>query len=83
VRSSQLPRQLEGKAQNPIHSLAREYRRLHDPFGDAPERIASPQLRILPSVFSRTIQKSISPRPRSRNGHEIPLSSRTGRRLTY
>ncbi len=36
-----------------------------------------------PSVFSRTIQKSMSPVVRPASGDVIPGISRTGRRLTY
>ena len=48
-----------------------------------PSNIRPPTEEYSPSLFSRTIQKSMSPGLRSASGERIPGMSRTGRKLTY
>ena len=48
-----------------------------------PSNIRPPIELYSPSVFSRTIQKSISPGLRPANGEGTPGIKRTGRRLIY
>ena len=48
-----------------------------------PSKILPPTSEYSPSVFSRTIMKSISPGTRPASGLITPGISRTGRRFTY
>ena len=48
-----------------------------------PSNITPPRLVYSPSVFSRTMKKSMSPALRPASGQGTPSNRRTGRRLMY